>query len=210
MMRKLFVAILVVAGLLPSLNTFAAHAQEDSASVAVSAPSDAISAGSDFEAQITVANATNLGHFQFRLRYDTKSLDVVSVVKGSLLGSSGREDKCFEVGGPAEVARDSVGYACVTLGGVPAEGASGDGVLATITFKAKSAASVPLELFDVVLSNPPGEPLPSTTSDASVTVEGESGSDSWMLWIGGGAAILVALVLAAVVFSRIRRQGSAA
>jgi hypothetical protein len=210
-MWKFLAAVLVTAGLLPALRAFETLAQTDTASVAVSAPSDPISAGKSFEAEISVANATNLGHFQFRLRYDARKLEVASVAKGPFLGSSGREASCFEVGGSGEVAKDSVGYACVTLGGLPAEGASGGGVLATVTFKAKSAATVPLELFDVVLTDPPGQPLPSSTTDASVVVVGSTGVDSW-LWglVAGGVILTVALVMAIVFRRRNRRRGSEA
>ena len=61
----------------------------------------------------------------------------------------------------------SVALAAATLG---PSGASGTGVLVSITFEAFGPGTSPLDLRDVLLSAPFGEPIDALVSDGSITV----------------------------------------
>ncbi|MGB2694815.1 MAG: flexitail domain-containing putative surface protein [Dehalococcoidia bacterium] len=116
--------------------------------------------GSIVTAHVAVANVSDLGAFQFDLLFNSGLLrptdsrpvgqggdGIPPVVLGGFLGSTGRSPICLPT-----VAPDRIQYACVTLGGGPAQGgmpgASGNGILADVNLKATSIGLSPVH-FDV-------------------------------------------------------------
>jgi general secretion pathway protein D len=118
-----------------------------------------------FTVQVLVEDVTNLGAFEFDLRYEPSVVGLVNVEMGPFLGSSGRRVQCLD----PQMAAGSVHFVCVTIGATPA-GPDGSGVLATLTFDPAADGSSFLRFGDTVLARPDGQPMPATTVDASVTV----------------------------------------
>jgi len=203
-MRKFVIVVALAVGLAATYagGPALASAQDTGALISVSVPDPArVDYGKQFDVQIMADNVANLGDFQFQLTYDDKRLEFISVGKGPFLGSSGREVTCFDARGSQAPASNVVGYACATLGPKPPAGAAGSGVLATVTFKAVSAGDVALSLSGVKLTDPPGELLPNSTKDGTITVVGSDSSINW-LPIGGviaGVALVIVLIAAVTV-----------
>jgi len=184
------------------LATLQAAAQGPAVQVEVPPTPVAHDAGS-FVASVVVQNVTNLGAFQFDLRYDPTVLTLLDHKDGPFLGSSGRRVNCL----PPTTDEGLLRYVCVTLGSAP-EGPNGSGVLATITFAPLAKGRSPVRLEGLVLADPRGARMPAQAQDASVTVSGEKGF-AWVLWgpvIGGGALVLSAAILWAA--RRLRQRGS--
>jgi hypothetical protein len=121
--------------------------------------------GAPFPVDVLVDDVTNLGAFEFTLRYDPSILKFVGVEKGPFLASSGRAVECLDPG----VTPGSVHYVCVTLGAMP-PGAHGSGVLATITLAPAAPGTSSLQLEQPLLAEPSGQALPAASENASITV----------------------------------------
>lgn len=156
-----------------------------------------------FVASVVVQDVTNLGAFQFDLRYDPTVLTPLDYKEGPFLGSSGRQVNCL----PPTTDEGLLRYVCVTLGSAP-EGPNGSGVLATITFAPLAKGSSPVRLEGLILADPRGQRMPAQAQGASVTVSAEEGF-AWVLWgpvIGGGALVLSTAILWAA--RRARQRGT--
>jgi len=143
-----------------------------------------------FSVQVLADNVANLGAFQFTLVYDSGVLEVKEIERGPLLTSSGRTPYCEGPTGPAGATK----FACVTLGASP-PGATGSGVLASITLLPRGAGVSSLRLERALMGDVLGNRLPASVGEGSVTVVGGGGGVKWALWgpvIGGGALVLLA------------------
>jgi hypothetical protein len=126
-----------------------------------------VALGASFEADILVADVTNLGAFEFALSFDPALVHFDSITPGSFLGSTGRTISCM----PPLVEEGNVRYTCVTLGDEPG-GPSGSGVLAVAQFSAVSGGTTILDLSDVALLEPNATQIAvGQVIDGSVTVE---------------------------------------
>jgi hypothetical protein len=126
-----------------------------------------VALGASFEADILVADVTNLGAFEFTLSFDPALVHFDSISPGPFLGSTQRTVSCL----PPLPAAGSVRYTCVTLGDEP-DGPSGSGVLAVAQFSAVSGGTTILDLSDVVLLEPNATQISvDQVIDGSVTVE---------------------------------------
>jgi hypothetical protein len=126
-----------------------------------------VAAGSDFQADIVVADVTNLGAFEFTVAFDPALVQFESISASPFLGSTGRSVSCM----PPLLTGSSARFTCVTLGGTP-DGPSGSGVLATAQFSAVSAGTTLLDLQDVILLRPDASQIPvDQVIDGSVTVQ---------------------------------------
>jgi len=132
--------------------------------------------GDEFTVDLTIAGASNVGSFEVSLDYATNDvggielnvLEFVSFLPGPFLGTTGRPVTCLD----PVVDLLSVRVGCVTSGPQP-PGASGGGLLASITFRILKPATRPLVLtVDPLvggLSDPLGAPL-SFTAGGTTTV----------------------------------------
>jgi len=109
------------------------------------------SPSSTFRIDVMVYNVTVLYAWQFRLSWNTDVLEFVSVAEGPFLNSSGAYPSFF-----VSKINYTAGwvYAASTLIGVGREAsATGSGVLATVTFKAKGLGQSALDLWHTMLIN---------------------------------------------------------
>jgi len=183
--------------LLPLLAMVAIQtAQAQGATVRIEIPSERPKVGGEpFSVNVVVDDVTNLGAFEFQLTYDPSVVGLQDFKEGPFLGSSGRRVECL----PPRTAEGSLHFTCVTLGATP-DGPTGSGVLATLTFQPVGAGTSALHLEQVVLADPPANPLPAQAEDASVTVgQTQEGGFRWVLWgpvIGGVGVALAAAAVA--------------
>ena len=135
--------------------------------------------GGKFTVNIALDNVTNLGAYEFELRFDPAVIRFVGVEDADFLGSTGRQVRCpggtleqSEVGGPI----DTLKFACATTNPTP-PGPDGSGTLATITFAPRMAAHSPLTLIASSSSTGTadvwGEDMYPTSNSGEVTVVGE-------------------------------------
>ena len=129
-----------------------------------------VNVGEPVVVDVQVFAVNGLGAYEIEIPFDAELVSYVSVENGDLLGSSGRNPTCF---GPLPGALDKgiVLYGCVTSGSAP--GASGSGLLASVTFEATCATGGTTLDLVVDLVDPFGNPIPVQASGATVTVGGE-------------------------------------
>ncbi len=121
--------------------------------------------GQQFTVDVTVADVTNLGTYEWMLEFDPLIIEYVSVVDGPFLGSTGRSVTCL----PPILEEGSVRLGCVTSGVTP-PGPDGSGVLSTITFNALSQGTTTLHFTLAELGDPWGDDIHAVAEDGSVTV----------------------------------------
>ena len=125
-----------------------------------------ITTSSSFLIDINVENVTDLYGFEFKLSYDTTILDATNITEGPFLKS----------GGPTFIAKMEINettgtiWVAITLYEVE-KGVDGSGTLVTITFEATALGDSPLHLYDTILGDSYGNPIPHSTKDGIVYVE---------------------------------------
>lgn len=149
----------------------------------------AVPGGVAFDIDVVVTGveaSAPLNAFEFDLMFNSLILDALSVADGGFL-----LDPVFIL--QEEVGMVSVEFAEATLAPV---GASGDGVLAKITFDPISLGTSDLDLENVLLSEPFGIPIPAgTPEDGEILVTPEPSTAS-----------LVGLGVLALSFAGARRR----
>lgn len=115
--------------------------------VSVSPSSIVASTSQDFNIDVMVNDVTDLYGWEFRLAWDATLLDVVNAAEGQFLENHGSTYFTYNVN--ASIGRMAVD--CTLLGEVL--GASGSGLLATVTFHVKSVGQCLLDLCNVTLLN---------------------------------------------------------
>jgi len=103
--------------------------------------------GQNFNIHINISNVIDLYAWEFRLSWNPYLLDAVSAVEGPFLKSSGNTFFTYKM-------NNTAGYFivdCTLLGLTP--GASGNGVLATLTFQVENVGECPLDIYAVTLLN---------------------------------------------------------
>lgn len=111
-----------------------------------------------FTVNISAENVNNLGAFNFTVQFDNDILEYVGIADGGFLRSTGRQQQCITPargpnGESAAATANQYGafnFGCTTLGltvgnnGI--DGPSGNGTLATVTFKPKAAGTADVRL----------------------------------------------------------------
>jgi len=124
--------------------------------------------GDSFILEVLIANATDLGAFEFDLSYNPAVIQVTEVQTGDFLGSTLRTIVPL----PPNIDNDAglLVYGAFSFGDLP--GAEGDGVLVAITFQAQQvgATAVTFIILQITDSNAVVL-LPQEVLDGSVTVE---------------------------------------
>jgi len=161
-------AVMMVLALLPGS---AALAQ--GTLVLVDPPSQSVNVNATTTVEIKVDTVTNLYGVDVRLTFDATKLEAqdanstlagVQVEQGSFLSPA----QGFMAQNVADNTSGQVQYAFVLL--TPAPAASGTGVLAKITFKAKAAGNALITLNSVTLSDNQAMPITATLVSGSITV----------------------------------------
>ncbi len=117
---------------------------------------------------VVVQNANQIGAFEFQFLFDSSSLAFDSYTLGSFLAGTNRVASCQII--PSE---HTIRLGCNTTGPISA-GASGDGVLATLRFKPLAAGPSCMQLGLVETATVNGDPLPTTSRDACMTITSEA------------------------------------
>jgi hypothetical protein len=118
---------------------------------------------------VGVANAVDLGAFQFTVDYDPLLLSLDAITPAQFLGSTGRSVSCSPI--------NAVGHAtlaCTTLGDEPPPGVTGSGVLADVRFTPLVGGTGTLALSNVVLTTPRAVATVPATLDATVNIDGST------------------------------------
>lgn len=127
--------------------------------------------GGDFTVNVTVADVSNLGAFEFLLVFDPTVVKFKSITQGAFLGSTGRDIYCPSV---IVYSPGTVRYGCASIPhwtGQP--GPNGSGVLATVTFSPLQAGASSLDLANTqftALISPLGDAIKATWENGSVAV----------------------------------------
>ena len=158
-----------------------AVAAQEPATVAIQPPASVPGAGETFTTDVTVSNAADLLGFQFDVNFDPARLAVEKIDLGPFLASTGRSPQPL---GPDTTNASSgrVVYGGFTLGTPEQPGASGDGVLATITWKVVQPGEFQASLSRVQLAGAGGRALPGSDTPAppatAATQAEDQGSNS--------------------------------
>jgi len=141
--------------------------------VLVDPPSQSVDVGDTVSVDVKVDSVTNLYGVDVRLAFDAAKLEVqdangsmagIQVQPGSFLSPA----QGFMAENSADNTAGEVRYVFTLT--APAPAASGSGVLARITFKAKASGTAAITLSDVTLLDDQVQPIAATLMDGSVTV----------------------------------------
>jgi hypothetical protein len=162
--------LLAISGLVAFVSSTGKPALGQSTSVGVDSPPTA-SVGEDVTITIGIQDITNLGAYEWVLRYDPTLLNLVdppgNPMNGPFLGSSGRTVFCMPP--IVDEVEGTVRFGCVTAGAVP-PGPSGSGVLSFVTLTALAEGTSSLCLGYVQLADPLGNDIPSGVEHDSIAV----------------------------------------
>lgn len=145
------------------------------ATVTLSPPDQPVAPGSEFTTEVMIQGGDAVLGFQFDAVFDAELLELTSFELGPWLGSSGRSPAAL---GPAP-SRSGLGATVggYTLGSNETPGASGDGLLAILHWKAIGTGSTELKLENLQLAGASGAAL-----------EGQIGGEPVPLTLGGSGA----------------------
>ena len=178
-----FFVFLLAAALALVLPALGLKAQEPSPIIRISPAMQTVAAGTDVVVDVVIEDAPSLGAYEFHLGFDPNALSFVSVSGAeTFLESTGRNSICL---GPDAADLDDaiISFACGSTGA--ADGPSGDGVLATITFATSCAATSDLAFVALVGEEFYVEPVSlSGVLGSSISTRNEGGA----VTVTGGAA----------------------
>jgi len=130
--------------------------------------------GQTFTINISVAEVTNLWGWEFKLFYNSAHLNCTSVGEGPFLKTAG--ETFFYLVNMTDNYDATHGYIhtfCILTHVIP--GASGNGVIANVTFKSKAPGSSILHITGTKLKNSEGEYMPHEALDGTIIVLGKLG-----------------------------------
>lgn len=132
--------------------------------LSIDAAPASVKVGETFAVDVIVTDANDLYGFQFDLVFAAPVLQAHEVVEGGFLAAAGASTSFFP--GFVDAGEGSVSFIANTRLG-PGGGASGDGVLARLSFQALAPGQGSLQLRNVVL-------LDSALAETSATLAGAS------------------------------------
>jgi len=171
-----------------------------------------VQAGQEFDVLVKVEGANNLGGFQFDLIFPSAMLEARTVKLESFLTSTGRTP--IPLGPKIDNTNGRITFGAATAGNAP--GASGDGVLLRVTFRALTSGTGAMNIAKYQVLDAQGKtivaavrgnrvqvegsPVPATspvppTSTPTVTEAPAPSSPGSALPVGWIAAIVVFLIL---------------
>ena len=137
--------------------------------VKIDPESQQISLSGTAEINVKIEDVTNLGAFEFKLKYDgsiVKVLQADDVQVGDFLGGTGRT--VVPTGPTIDNDAGELTFGAFTFGANP--GPDGDGVLATIVFTAQNEGTSVLDLTNVQVTDIDGDVMPINVIDGEVQV----------------------------------------
>ena len=125
--------------------------------------------GDDFSVNVTIANVTDLGGWEFKL-YFNNTLTVSTATEGPFLKQGGPTAWFIvDFSNNYNATHGRVWLTSVLVGG--GSGVTGSGTLATIAFHAAGSGNATLSLVDTVLGDSRANAITHTTNDGSVSVK---------------------------------------
>ncbi len=118
-------------------------------------------AGQTFDVNLTIADATNVQSWAANIYYSNSILNAANALEGQFLASAGGTTFSFTVDNAFNATHGKLALSCSLSTG----GASGNGVLATITFDVTGLGQSDITVADLSLSDPSMISLPFTTSN---------------------------------------------
>jgi general secretion pathway protein D len=159
-----------------------------SADPIVSVGSTSVNVGATFALPVDVAGVSDLYAYQFDVTYNPALLELQSIAEGPFLGTAG--PTFFTPGSIDNSVGAATFWANALIGSIP--GASGDGEIASLTFRALAAGTSAVSPASVILLDSNGNDIDFTAESGSVTAPIPE----------PGTAVLVAVALAALAFRR--------
>ena len=143
----------------------------DPTTVSINPASQEISLGATGSTDVLVENVTDLYGFEFQITFDPTLVEVVDadpVRAGVQIQPGDFLSPDWLLENNVDNDNGTIAYALCQLN--PSLPQSGDGVLATITWRGKVMGTSPITFTNVQLGAPGGVPIPATTQDGEVTV----------------------------------------
>ncbi len=161
---------LILFGLVGStVVTGAAPTLQEQATILVTPAEIARAAGERFEVNVAVEGVNDLGAFELVFAYDPALVQIDEAKLGPFIGSTNRT--VIPVGIKDDRVTGRVSAGAVTLG--TTSGASGDGVLVTLSITALRAGEGSLVLSDVRLADTQGTGISASVQGAQVVFTGD-------------------------------------
>lgn len=145
--------------------TLALVAQQDP-TVRIEPAQSTVAVGQSFSVSVMIDDASDLGAFQFDLRYTAAVVRVDDVTRGAFLGSTGRS--VATVGPTIDNQAGKVTFGAFSFG--EQTGPSGTGVLAVVSLTVQGQGESLLDLRNVLVLDTGGNSQPVTVEDGSVVV----------------------------------------
>lgn len=146
------------------------------ATVTLNPPAETVAPEGEFATEVMIQDAEAVLGFQFDAVFDAEMVELTGIELGPWLGSTGRSPAPL---GPAP-SRSGTGATVggYTLGSAETPGASGDGLLVTLRWKAKGTGDTELKLENLQLAGANGAALEGQVSaePVKVTIGGSSSS----------------------------------
>ena len=121
-----------------------------------------------FHINVVVTDVVDLYGWQFALYYDPSLLNGTSITEGSFLKSHGTSYFFNSLDDNYNSTYGRITGGCTLLGNI--SGATGNGVLATVTFKTKSLGNGLMRLFETRLGDSRSRMIPHAVEDGAVEV----------------------------------------
>ncbi|MGA9347305.1 MAG: cohesin domain-containing protein [Anaerolineae bacterium] len=150
----------------PSLSPGETNLAQQDPTVRIEPAQSTVAVGQSFSVSVMIDEASDLGAFQFDLRYTTTIVRVNGVTLGGFLGSTGRN-----IIGPFVDIKNEAGkvsFGAVSFGEAP--GPDGSGVLAVVSLTAQGEGESPLDLRSVLVLDTGSNSQVASIEDGSVVV----------------------------------------
>jgi hypothetical protein len=142
--------------------------------------------GTTFSVDVKIDGVTDLASYQFDIGFDSTLIHALTVLEGPFLPSAG---PTLFVPGTIDISGGTVSFTAAALAGV-GPGANGTGLLATIEFTGVTPGTSSLTLLSPLLYDSVPNPIPVTTTDATVTITDLPEPDAFLLVASGFAMVL--------------------
>jgi general secretion pathway protein D len=123
--------------------------------------------GSEFQVDVVISNATDVGHVPHWIQFDPNILQFVSIAEGDFMNSDGTQTSFLTSVQPS----GTIIVGLSRLGRRP--GVSGEGRLCSVKFKAVAAGTATLRFSQARVKSPANRDLPASFGSATVTVGGQ-------------------------------------
>lgn len=160
------------------------------ATVQLDGPGSPVVVGSLFTINVGISGAVDLASYQFDVGYDPLLVQGILVQEGPFLSSAG---PTLFVPGAIDDLSGTISFTASALIG-PGPGASGDGVLATIQFRAVSMGAANFTLISPLLYDSIPNPIEVSEANGTiVTLDPATVPEPASVFLAGSSLLLLAL-----------------